>query len=118
MKKTIVLFAILFIGSFPAWAYETLINEQTAAATSEVLNRAYDGDITIVAAGLSGAEKIDVEVEYANGSYIDIYDSDGNQIVLTATNNILTIKSFGRYRLVKPVTSSAVTVVKYNNRSP
>lgn len=93
---------------------KTLISAKTAAETSEPFDVKYsDARVacTIVSAGLTGSEEIAVEIECLPGQYTAAYNRyDEEPYVLRETANILVIDAPGRYRLVKPVTSLAVSV--------
>ena len=86
-----------------------LISEKIAAENAyfEVRNR---NSKTLVANGLSGSEEIEIQGEYADGQFCDIYASDGSQFVMSATKNIFVVSAPGRYKVAKPITSAAVTV--------
>lgn len=119
MKKLILIaVGITILCLSPAWGYETLIDAQTAAVTTAFVSKKGIGDITLAAHGLSESEEIELQIEYAPGLYTDVYSSSGVQTVLSSTQNIIVVDIYGRYRLVKPITSSAVTVVKYSEATP
>lgn len=95
-------------------AAQILIAAQTAAANSQALQRsAADGQCTVAAVGLAGAETVGVQILGADGT------TWGNVLVspsiqLTATNNTCVLPGPGIYRFVKSVTAATVGVVAYS----
>jgi hypothetical protein len=92
---------------------ETLIDGLTAARTVSdiVVNKTIP--VSLTAYNLGAGESIELDVEYKDdGSYVNIFDQDEEQIALTSTKNFLFITAPGVYRIVKGITASAVTVVR------
>lgn len=65
---------------------------------------------TIFASGLSGVEAITLQI-LAGETYMDCYDFDvGAVLTITATQNPMSIRSPGYYKVVKPTTIQEVSV--------
>lgn len=88
---------------------QLLIDQQTAAVTTEPFY--VDGShlIGIKCTGVSGAEVIDVQVQ-VGGTYQALLDSTGAAVTITSTNRPFTINASGSYVFVKPVTTNPVTI--------
>ncbi len=117
MKKLILTLVLIMVSVTTVWGYETLISATTLAQTTDSFTVTRRNPVTIVINGLSGSEQIQIQMEYATGSWTDIYNEGDEQIVLSATKNLIIIETAGRFRLVKPSTSAAVTVVMYSEAS-
>ena len=88
----------------------TLISPTTDAATVENISvRKHSVPMTIIASGLGADETIDVQIETASETYVDVYQS-GTQVQLSETNNTVTIYGPGKYAIVKAATAAAVGV--------
>jgi len=70
---------------------------------------------TFIASGLAGAETINIQIETTPGNYINMF-SEGSQLELTATNNVLTVFGPGEYQLVKGITAGAAGAFMTSNQ--
>ena len=117
MKKLFLALLIIGFSVGISFGYETLISATTDAETTDSFTVTKRSPVTIVVNGLAGVEEIELQMEYSTGSWTDIYNADDEQIVFSATKNLICINAAGRFRLVKPSTAAAVTVVKYSETS-
>jgi len=117
MKKLFLALLIIGFSVGISFGYETLISATTDAETTDSFTVTKRSPVTIVVNGLAGVEEIELQMEYSTGSWTDIYNADDEQIVFSATKNLICINDAGRFRLVKPSTAAAVTVVKYSETS-
>lgn len=86
-----------------------LINALAAASSPELSAYAVlDWPVTIIAGGLGAAETIPVQV-HTGGGFVDYY-AEGAQVLITSTNNAISLVSPARYKFVKGTTSGAVTL--------
>lgn len=65
--------------------------------------------VTIIANGLAADDALDVQVEYEDGSFTDLFQ-DGTQVQITESNTAVTITGPGVYRVVSTGTTGTVTV--------
>lgn len=114
MKRLTLVLFISLVLSIPALAFDTLISATQDAANSSEFTVTEENPTTLAAHNLSGSEEIELQIEYSDGNYMDVYYSDDTQVVLTPTKNMISITARGVYKLVKPTTTNSVTVVRYS----
>lgn len=86
----------------------TLIAWNTATASAYVTVD-HGQSATIAAYNLAGAETVNIEFQVGS-NYTQVYDSSGNALKLTATQNPLTLVGPGTYKLSKSSTAGASSV--------
>jgi hypothetical protein len=82
-----------------------LIDNQTAATTSNPFKVPPGRTPSLKSAGLTGAEVVTLQCEI-NGNFSDVLDSTGAVVTMTATKPHITINADGTYRVTKGVTAS------------
>jgi hypothetical protein len=82
-----------------------LIDNQTAAATSNPFKVPPGRTPSLKSVGLTGAEVVTLQCEI-NGNFSDVLDSTGAVVTMTATKPHITINADGTYRVTKGVTAA------------